>query len=371
MTTAPTHIVRGNTITLTAYYHNNVNVLTDGTGVLVNITNPLGVLVVTNSVAWVHIATGTYTFDYAVPSNALLGTYHIEWSGEVNGDDAEGGEDFIVDPVTATARVCSGWVSVETVRACCTSLPASGEFSDDAVQDAIDTATDLLYTLSGAQWGGSCELKVRPCSRPSCYAGWGGTWLWGGATSLGSSFPNPSDPSSWPPRGCSCDSLPRVDLGYWPITSVTEVKIDGAVVDPATYRVDYQRYLVRVANADGTNDGWPCCQRLDLPDTEESTWSVSFEYGQAPPPAGVNAAKKLACEIAKACAGLICELPGRVTNAVRQGVSFTLMDPSMLDNGLTGLYEVDLFLMAYNPAKTRGLTVIWSPDIGPGSWRAG
>lgn len=363
--TEPVHVIRGFNSTFTAYYHNNLNVLTDGAGVLVNIVDPHGTTIVSNSTAWVKVATGTYTFTWSVPSNALLGSYQIVWSGTVNGDDASGSQEFIVEATaSATARTCGGWVSVAAVRACCSSLPASGVFDDASVQSACDIATDLLYTLSGAQWGGSCSLTVRPCNPASCYSS-GGSWV-----SASGTF-TPTDESSWPARGCTCASLPQIDLGYWPITTITQIKVDGAVVDPTTYRLDEQRYLIRLADATGVNPGWPCHQRLDTPDTKADTWSVSFEYGLMPPAAGVNAAKKLACEIAKACAGISCDLPGRVTSAVRQGVSFTLMDPSMLDNGLTGLYEVDLFLMAYNPKKLRGLTVVYSPDIGPGSRRVG
>lgn len=367
--TALSHVTRGSSITLTVFFHDESANLVDVDDVTATIVDPFGASY--DPVALppiVHVALGQYEYTFDVNDAAPLGQWIINWIGVWEGDDETGSECFIVDPAPSAGRTCGGWVTVEQVRSCCTSLPASGDFSDEAVQDAIDVATDLLYTLSGAQFVGVCAKTIRPCARDCCFD----NWAWGTWVSF-SSWPNPSDPSSWPPRQCGCGCLPKVDLGYFPIRSVTQVKIDGEIVDPATYRLDEQRYLVRLAStSDPTSGiGWPHCQRLDLPDTEPDTWSVTFEYGQPAPPAGVNAAKKLACEIAKACAGIACELPGRVTNAVRQGVSFTLMDPSMLDNGLTGLYEVDLFLMAYNPQKSRGMTVVYSPDLQMPGWQTG
>lgn len=369
--TALSHVTRGSSITLTVFFHDESANLVDVDDVNATIVDPFGASydpVYLPPI--VHVSLGQYEYTFPVDAAAPLGTWAVNWIGVWEGDDETGSECFVVDPAPSAGRTCGGWVTVEEVRACCTSLPASGTFSDESVQSAIDTATDLLYLLSGQQFVGTCSRSVRPCARECCFGGWG----WASWVSF-SSWPNPPDPSSWPPRQCGCDCLPKVDLGYYPIQSVIEVKINGVIVDPATYRLDEQRYLVRLGANDGngniTNDGWPHCQRLDLPDSEEDTWSVTFEYGQSAPPAGVNAAKKLACEIAKACAGLACELPGRVTNAVRQGVSFTLMDPGMQDKGLTGLYEVDLFLMAYNPQKSRGMTVVYSPDLQMPGWRTG
>jgi hypothetical protein len=65
----------------------------------------------------------------------------------------------------------------------------------------------------------------------------------------------------------------------------------------------------------------------------------------------------LAEELDKAAEGSsACKLPQRVTNISRQGMSMTLLDPQdFLQDGRTGLYEVDLALRVFNPhqAKTR------------------
>jgi hypothetical protein len=150
------------------------------------------------------------------------------------------------------------------------------------------------------------------------------------------------------------------------------VKIDGVMVDPTTYRLDQNRYLVRLdSDSSGTNPGWPSCQYLARPSSSTGTFEVMLEHGIQPPAAGSYAVARLACELLKSLLGQPCHLPSRVSTVNRQQLSFTMINPSMLDNGLTGLYEVDLFIMSYNPAKTRGQTMVWSPDLDHRSYRAG
>lgn len=368
--TALSHVTRGSSIALTVFFHDDAGNLVDVDDVTATIVDPFGASFPSVGIPpVVHVALGTYRYTFPVDAAAPLGQWQVNWVGIWEGDDETGSECFIVDPAPVSARVCNSWTTVAAVRACCDGLPASGTFSDESVQEAIDSATDLLYVLSGQQFTGICAKTIRPCARECCFGNWGwGSWV------AFSSWPNPPDPSSWPPRQCGCGCLAKVDLGYYPIRSVLEVKIDGMVVDPSTYRLDEQRYLVRLASASEAatgGTGWPHCQRLDLDDSQENTWSVTFEYGQVPPPAGVLAANKLACEVAKACAGLQCELPGRVTRAVRQGVSLTMIDPAHVSQGLTGLYEVDLFVAAYNPTKSRGMAIVYSPDLQMPGWQTG
>jgi len=253
------------------------------------------------------------------------------------------------------ANACSPWTDVESVRGCCGGVATT---NDDVVEDSINLATDLLFTLSGKQFPGTCTETIRPCTTgQTCFYAW---WL--------------RDPDSFPLRVCGCAWTPQRDLGKWPVTDVTEVLIDGVVLAPSKYRIDEYRYLVRMAGPapDYVNDGWPRCQHLDRPTTEEGTWSVTFEYGLAVSAGAESAVRTLACELVKACTpGTNCELPGRATRVDRQGVSVTLMDPNLLAQGLTGLYLVDLWLKAVNPDGHRGSARIWSPDLSVGGRRAG
>jgi hypothetical protein len=148
-------------------------------------------------------------------------------------------------------------------------------------------------------------------------------------------------------------------LSGYPVQIITEVKIDGDVVAPSSYRLDEGRFLTRL---DG--DHWPSCQDLSLADTEEGTFSVSYGYGASPPEIGIKAAAQLACELYKACSGEACALPARVTRAVRQGVTYEMnafrFDP-IAKAWKTGLPLVDAFLNAYNPVGLLRRPTIWAP----------
>jgi hypothetical protein len=171
--------------------------------------------------------------------------------------------------------------------------------------------------------------------------------------------------------GHSCRCHPReIELPGYPVVGISEVKIDGETIPDDEYRVDDYRLLVRMKpTADAipsVRPGWPTCQRLDLPDTEVGTFSVRFSYGTPPPPAGVLAATVLAAEIALTSdpASSSSRLPERVKSIVRQGESISIVDPQdVLDNGRTGIPEVDLFIKASNPAGLQRRSTVWSPDM--------
>lgn len=250
------------------------------------------------------------------------------------------------------ASPCSAWTDVEAVRAVCDGVE---DVDDEVVDSAITLAGDLLYSFSGRQFSGTCEETIRPCtSGRTCFEALG--WDFTGHGGY------PIDISLLPLPICCCVCVPQYDLGKWPVTDVTEILINGVAF--TDYRVDDYRWIVRL---DG--DGWPRCQHITLPTTEDGTWSVTFEYGLAIPPGGVTAANRLACELARAGAGKKCALPGRATRVDRQGVSVTLIDPAQLEKGRTGIFEVDLWLAAVNPDNRRSGTRLWSPDLPPAGGR--
>lgn len=232
---------------------------------------------------------------------------------------------------------CTPWVTAEDVAATCDALSGS----DVAVyDDAALMASEVLFALSGRQFTGECETVVRPCTG-SCDC-WPDSWTYG-----------------WPGQ---CGWLHRLTLSGYPVREVTEVKIDGDVIDPATYRLDGRRYLARLDDVTtGAPQRWPACQHLGRPDTDEGTFSVAYSYGQDPPLLGQQAAAELACQIAPAtAAGADCDLPAGVTKVTRQGIE---LDLKAVQSGLTGLYLVDLFLRTYNPAKLTRRPAVWSPDL--------
>jgi hypothetical protein len=267
---------------------------------------------------------------------------------------------------------CTDWISGDDVADCC-----SVEVSSGALFDVVASkASEILFELSGRQFAGLCEKTVRPC-RTNCNCMWQilsrghiiGPWDWGYGP-YGGYWMCDSSP-------CGCVPLSRVKLSGYPVQEVTEVKVNGAVVPATEYRLDEQRYVtaVRALSTDDANS-WPGCQNLDLPDTQEGTWSITYTYGQEPPEIGIEAAAQLACELYKACNGESCALPKGTTRVTRQGVTIEKLAFSAwawvparsarsgrAPGWQTGLPLVDAFLAAYNPAGLMRRPVFWAPSI--------
>jgi len=251
----------------------------------------------------------------------------------------------------------------------CSDLDLTSDLS--ILEDACASASEILYDLSGRQYSGRCApVTVRPCANGcSCWpasdlfpglspgapqfpvGGWGwwagSGWGWG-----------------WNDVGCGCGCESRALLPGYPVTSIVEVKIDGDVLDEDEYRLDEYRWLTRMADADGQAQFWPGCQRLDRPDTEPGTWSVTYIHGVTPPISGKRAAAQLAGEIYKACTGGNCALPAGTTQVTRTGI--TVVKAPFIAWGringhwATGLTLVDMFLSARNPAGLKRRPISWS-----------
>lgn len=256
---------------------------------------------------------------------------------------------------------CTAWATDADICSPCDDYA----FSALLIDDTLNIASDILYELSGRQFPGACQDYVRPCSAGGgeyvARSSNGGAWR-GVCSCSGGSV-------------CGCHHPYEITLGVYPLTSIVEIEIDGETLASSLYRIDDYRWLVRQPDADGSNPGWPCCQRLDRPIGEDDTFQVTFTWGQSPPSAGVRAAAALACELALACSPETleqCRLPRHVTDIVRQGVSMSIPSLSeFLTRGSTGLAEIDLFLAAYNPARLRRRAGIISPDMPRRARRAG
>lgn len=238
----------------------------------------------------------------------------------------------------------------------------------DAVKDqAIAFATVIMWAATGRRYN-LCPQVVRPFGR---YEASGWRWAWGGL---------------WGSYGFSgiiwADWIygPGYGGGFWgctpnaplyqiplpgPVAQVTQVLLDGDVVDPATYRVDDNQWLVRHGkDPDGNLWTWPCWQDFNEDTTAENTMEVSYLKGSPPPQVALYAAGVLAAEYAKGCTGAACRLPGRMSALTRQGASFTNVDPdTLLDKGFTGVFEVDQVINALNPYGIKARARILSPDM--------
>ena len=248
--------------------------------------------------------------------------------------------------------ICEPWTNATNLSEC-----GCPDATPAVITDAIQSASEILYALSGRQYAGLCQETLRPCAGPS---------------TLPRNWPYPWYPTryngQWVNIGCgchidyscACGGVPQVDLGRDDVTQIFSVNIDGTTLSAANYRLDEGRVLVRT---DGSQ--WPCCQDLAKDIGETGTWYIELEYGRQPPQAGIAAATKLALELVKGCVGdSTCELPSRVTTVAREGVTFSILDPQdFLTEGRTGLYEVDLFLAAVNPNGLARRAYAWSPGM--------
>lgn len=310
---------------------------------------------------------GAGVFELALSPPSLPGPYQYDVDATGTVVASRRGQFNIIPNAQSSALVdwavsgpCSPWCSSQSIWECC----GSPMETIDGVECAVDMtayaqeASELLFEMSGRLFSGACEQTVRPCGVSACGVQVlsRGHLVWSGA--------------SWwtmdARRACGCSAIPTVRLSGYPVREITEVKIDGSVIDPDTYRLDQRRNLVRLRDpATGDVLGWPSCQALDLPDTEDGTFSVTYRYGQDPPLNGVHAATQLGCEIYRSCNGGECALPTGTTRVTRHGVVIEKMAFAAwgLQNGIwrTGITMVDAFLNAYQPHGQRRRPVVWSP----------
>jgi len=250
--------------------------------------------------------------------------------------------------------------------------PASEEnppkYSDDDKARAVALAGQTLRYLTGYRVGG-CPVTVRPCRQgcaeqtyrtfPVAGASGGAPWT---PVNVGGAWLNIG--CGCAADGCSCSRTSEVRL-HGPVGAVEQVKVDGEVLTAdVDYRLDAGGRLVRLGGV-----GWPLCQDMNLPDTDEGTWSVTYTAGQPVDGLGAWVAGILAGEYVTACQGGECRLPTGVTQIVRDGVTMTLGTGAFPDNR-TGIPEVDAWVARWNPTGLRAPAVVWSPDVrGPRTMR--
>ncbi len=284
----------------------------------------------------------------------------------------------VLAPVAAepTSGPCQIWCDPQDIAEC-SNVTLSSDTS--VLEESAKAASEVLFMLSGRQFTGRCTQTVRPCSDGcGCWGNWNDLFpgLSPGAPQfpVGAWGPWPIFNSwgwgwGWGGAGCGCSPLSRALLPGYPVTEVTEVKVDGVVLDPDEYRLDDNRWLTRLADADGVAQWWPGCQDLDRPDTEANTWSATYNYGVPAPEIGHKAAAQLGGMIYEACTGGECATPPGTIQKTRQGVTvqmspFVAWGRNAAGHWQTGLPLVDMFLSSYNSAGVRRRPVIWSPD-GP------
>lgn len=257
-----------------------------------------------------------------------------------------------------------GW-PIDT--SCC---PEWSTFSAQVQSNAAAWATQILDGLTGRQFS-QCAVNYRPCG-PSCNTTFGYiTWPVGSPTTTGGGMPwmiPYVDAGVW--RNCSCEGpcscRARCEVPFpGPVADIVEVRIDGVVVNPLAYRMDVYRGVPTLVRTDG--DCWPKCQDLNLDVDEVGSFVIVYRPGKLLPLAGQMAAGMLACEFAKNCVGQDCALPQQLASLSRNGIEVQVADPTaLLENGLTGIAMVDLWIKTVNPARRPHRSRVYSSDI-PGS----
>lgn len=274
---------------------------------------------------------------------------------------------WALDP--AAGGPCRTW----PLDASCSQLPADPATWNAVQCAAAETASEILWRLTAGRYG-LCRETVRPCRPPRLFHGrrpgldlnpalpGGQSWL-----RIGCHHPDPDL--------CGCGPVAQVPLPgpvFWqppdtppapdgmPRCGIT-VTVDGLAVDET---------LLWLGNGDrlGRTDGgrWPVSQHLDRPLSQEGTFGISFWRGHPVPTGGRRAAAIFAAELVAACTGAACRITARVTEIQRQGVSYQIDPQSFLDEGRTGITEVDLWVVAANPYRHRSPAAVYSPDLpGP------
>ena len=201
-------------------------------------------------------------------------------------------------------------------------------------ESAIRTASLVLYKLTGEKYPGittstdditSTAARSSIITRPALIGG--NIYNLPGSGSL---------------------TVRELNLRQRPVLSVESVEIDGQILDPASYSLRNNAYIVRKGSHQWVLD----------PDREIL---VTYTHGTRPPEAGRQAAARLANEIILWYMGdSRCALPERITSVSRQGVSYTILDPQdFIGQGRTGIYSVDSFIAAVNPDKQRKMPRIY------------
>lgn len=253
------------------------------------------------------------------------------------------------------------------ITACCDQWDT---FPAEVQDNATSWATQILDAATGRRFS-QCPVNYRPCG-PKCQTSFGYlTWPVGSPQSVGGGMPWMTpfiDAGVWRncgcAGGCSCRASHEVPFPG-PVAAVTEVRVDGVVLDEDAYRLDVYRGIPVLVRIDG--EPWPECQDMDADADEVGAFVIVYQPGELLPLAGQLAAGELACEFAKSCVGAECALPQALSSLSRNGVEVTVADPeTILDAGRTGLSNVDLWIKMVNPAGlTQRSRVLSSDRPGP------
>lgn len=214
---------------------------------------------------------------------------------------------------------------------CCPPLdesPAESPADADRIEQIIAKVSDMMTRWSGYRIG-VCAAELRPLGPCSTCR----SWCCGGADGIRLQGPN----------------------GMY-VTSVTNVHVGGATLDPELWRFDIEKqtlWRTPPGRFPGRDSRWAECG-------EAGTFCVDAVVGEEPDSWALDVAATLVCELVRACRGdKKCRIPKNATQVTAQGVTITLRDSDI--NNL--LPEVTGWIAAVNPASAVLPGRVWSPDL--------
>jgi hypothetical protein len=253
----------------------------------------------------------------------------------------------------------------ELVTCCKAAIDAGLSEDDPRLEDVVLQASEIIYNMTGRQFAGTQNAKVRPWVPCTC------GWWYGYAGYPGYAATYPILPGyPWGAGSGCCCFPPRINLGFWPVTTINQIWYNGQAQPLTDFHLDNYRWLVRNDGLrfpgysnnmyaekggplDNVNDGF--------------VFEVDLDYGVEVPRLIKRATRELACSLLNECLcadDKSCKTPDRVNNISRQGVSISLIDPlDILREGGTGIYAVDLAIRTYNPSKLQSPSFVWAPDL--------
>lgn len=302
------------------------------------------------------------TWDFTIPDGTPDGIYYARTTvSYTDATVADDDTDTIVLPLSVARQLGDSielWVEAAVIKAAVPGL------SDAQAEAAAQTATDVLYALSGRQYPGARVATLRM-----------GATITGGGRELlpGSIIPGGVLSSRRLGMGGGCCAV-SFDPMLYPIRSVVRMSVGGVGIPAEQIEVTGRRSIRVIAGADSITD--PLAVNYYLgPDGAYSLFpgscscgranvELTMTWGREPPAGGLAAAELLAIEFGKALAGdQTCRLPGNVVSVSRQGVSVVLDPSALLDADRVGIPFVDTWLNSVNPRKRRGAPMLWSPEM--------
>lgn len=214
-----------------------------------------------------------------------------------------------------------------------------GNPGSPSAEMAVDYATYVLYRLTGEKYPGvsrTIESYIH------------------NVDGLYTEMLNRPTPGRYVQVPTTISQPRRLYLRGTPVHEVLNVYSGNEILPETSYALVNKRFLLLHGGSYwnyGCNDGGV---------------TVEYTYGMMPPKAGIMACTTLANELMLLLDGVgpdKCRIPERVRSVSREGISFDMIDPQeFLDDGRTGIWEVDLFIRTANPARAKKQPRIVSPS---------